>query len=194
MTTAAEHELDEPVAETDPPDDETVDDDEAPPAEPEPDDEPESRSEPTDEQLAALDAENRRHEAKLHEVMGAFIAGFEPCEQCAGSGLAPPNPAPVGNPNYRTCSTCRGWGQVLTGSIRSGNEVTDCPDCRGRGYVERLDSSGAPLGSTAPPPAISVAPPPAELDAGGIAEARPEQEAERWGVPSWMGDPTVKPA
>lgn len=158
-----------------------------PPAETTP---PPPPTEPTDKQWRELGKENERHEAAVHRIMGAFVAGFETCEACGGSALTPPGPpAPAPKPHewFKTCDTCNGFGQVLTGSLRAGNEARDCPTCLGRGYLEALDEQGAPLaganGAQSPPAEL---PPVASSDAAAAPAA-----GERFGVPSWMGDPNL---
>jgi hypothetical protein len=147
-------------------------------------------TEPTDKQWRELGKENERHEAAVHRIMGEFVAGFETCDGCGGSGLTPPGPpAPAPKPHewFKTCDTCNGFGQVLTGSLRAGNEARDCPTCLGRGYLEALDEQGAPLaganGAQSPPVELSPVP----NGAGAVAPAA----GDRFGVPSWMGDPNL---
>lgn len=165
--------------------------------EPEDDDEPEQPAageelgEPSQEQLRKLEREQERHEKRVREVMGAHVAGFEPCEHCGGVGLLPPGPKPQTHENYKPCETCNGFGRVLTGSQRPGNEDVDCPSCRGRGYLERLDANGQPIvaqvpsaAAIAPAPVAPVALEPAELNGAKQGEGT-------WGVPAWMGDPNL---
>lgn len=152
--------------------------------------EPES-GEPSRKQIQSLEREQERHERRVREIMGGFVAGFEPCGECGGVGIVPPGPKPQAHPLFKECETCAGFGQVLTGSHREGHTARDCPACLGRGYLEALDEHGAPL---APAPgaaplggngAHSIA---VSVDATGPSPAAPEQ---RFGVPSWMGDPSL---
>lgn len=151
----------------------------------------EPTGEPSEKQLRALDRETTRHEAKVREIMGAHVAGFDACDHCGGVGLVPPGPRPQTHENYKACDTCNGFGRVLTGSQRPGNEDVDCPSCRGRGYLERLTESGQPV-VPATPSAAAIAPAPvapvaleqADLNGG-------KQGDEVWGVPAWMGDPNL---
>lgn len=152
---------------------------------------PAELGEPTDDQLRKLDNEQRRHENRVREIMGAHVAGFDACDHCGGVGLVPPGPRPQTHENYKACDTCNGFGRVLTGSQRPGNEDVDCPSCRGRGYLERLTESGQPV-VPATPSAAAIAPAPvapvaleqADLNGG-------KQGDEVWGVPAWMGDPNL---
>lgn len=152
--------------------------------------EPES-GEPTDKQLASLDREQERHEKRVREIMGGFVAGFEPCDKCSGVGLTSPGPTAQTNENFKACDTCEGFGLVLTGSLRPGQESRDCPTCLGRGYLERLTEQGASVapqpGTVAAPLAVVPSPPlePAPAENGAT------QPAERFGVPTWMGDPSL---
>jgi len=158
----------------------------APPAELEP-----PAGEPTEQQLKALDRETDRHLKKVGEIMGGFVAGFTPCSKCDGLGLEQPGPEPRGHDYFKTCETCAGFGQVLTGSLREGRNARDCPACGGNGYLEALGEGGVPLAQgggqpavspTSPPPAIATAEPaPTEQGAGGLT----------FGRPAWMGDPSI---
>ncbi|PYO45030.1 MAG: hypothetical protein DMD33_00885, partial [Gemmatimonadetes bacterium] len=101
--------------------------------------------EPSKEQLRALDREQTRHEKRIHEIMGPFVACFVACEECSGVGLTQPGPKPRTHELFKTCETCAGFGLVLTGSTRPGMESRDCPACLGRGYLEGLDAQGNAL-------------------------------------------------
>lgn len=167
-------------------------------AEPEPDTprpaaEPEL-SEPSAKQIKALDAEQSRHERRVHEIMGGFVEGFEACEACNGVGLVPPGPPPPepkGHEYFKACDTCNGFGQVRTGSLRAGHEARDCPTCKGRGYLEALSDAGAPLapadGTTSNPYPTTTA----GNENGHAAETAGELT---YGTPSWMGDPNLSRA
>lgn len=84
--------------------------------------------------------------------------------------------APPTHPTMQTCTGCRGWGQVLTGSRVEGHIVADCPTCQGSGWTRTVEPMpvttatraenplwpGARLsddGSEWLPPAESTAPP-----------------------------------
>lgn len=78
--------------------------------------------------------------------------------------------------DFTRCSTCNGYGDVLTGSMKAGDEKKPCPDprCKGRGYWQK---AGAPE----PIPAM-LAPMPQAVENGG----------GEWGeAPKWMGDPNL---
>lgn len=163
--------------------------------EPEPEPAPEPTEppsgEPTNAQFRALGKESDRHAAAVRKIMGPFAEGMVECEHCSGMGLAPAGPEPQTHAFFKQCGTCAGFGLVLTGSSRPGNESRDCPECRGRGYLEALSESGAPLAEAGaqppapgPSPAPAIVPPPAESAANGHVE-------QRFGVPSWMGDPNL---
>lgn len=82
--------------------------------------------------------------------------------------------------NYKTCATCNGIGEVLTGAV-TGKHEKDwhvCPDtrCKGNGYWTK--ASAAPT----PPKTGPLAVQPVETGNGEYAEA-----------PAWMGDPTLTP-
>lgn len=147
--------------------------------------------EPSAKQLKALDAECVRHAKRVHEVMGEFVSGFVACEACDGHGLTPPGPPPPRPQThewFKACETCQGFGEVLTGSIRDGQTSRDCPTCKGRGYLEALDGSGAALASqeSAVAAGIPAPPPPAEPPPASANGA-----AQTFGVPAWMGNPEL---
>ena len=79
------------------------------------------------------------------------------------------------NSAMQTCKRCAGYGDLLTGSKRKGNELTGCPDCGGLGYTgpqgERIGAG--PLGVVAPGP-----------QANGTVEATPQTHG--------LGDPAVE--
>jgi hypothetical protein len=155
---------------------------------------PPEAEEPTEKQWAAVARENERHERKVHEIMGAFVDGFEACGTCSGAGIVPPGPpppTPKPHENFRVCETCEGFGLVLTGSIAPGHETRACPSCAGRGYEELLEADGRPVSISGPdaPPSIVTPPPPShELPPGAQLE---EAGGRRFGTPAWMGDPNI---
>lgn len=147
--------------------------------------------EPTTEQLRRLDKELQRHEKRVHEIMGPFVAGFDACDKCGGVGLVAPGPQPQPHEWFIACDTCSGFGLVLTGSLREGQTARDCPTCRGRGYLEKLREDGQPYAAGAgtdtppppqPPPIALEQPPPSSNGASS---------GPSYGVPSWMGDPAL---
>lgn len=155
----------------------------------------EASGEPSKRQLAALDKELVRHEAAIHDAMGEFVAGFVACEACSGVGLVPPGPTPRPHAWFKTCPTCVGFGQVLTGSLSPGSEAVACPDCAGRGYLEAVDPSGTSLAELAK---TGVAPSSAPSNGAGGVELGGAQEPQaageqplKFGRPAWMGDPTI---
>jgi hypothetical protein len=150
-----------------------------------------AEGEPSAKQLKALELELVRHDKRVREVMGAHVAGFEACATCGGVGLMPPGaPAPVAQSHewFKACDTCAGFGQVLTGSLRAGNEARDCPTCKGRGYLEALNPQGAPLAeqSSTPVPTSPAPVPPSEP-----APASENGSGLTYGTPAWMGDPML---
>jgi DNA-directed RNA polymerase subunit RPC12/RpoP len=150
-----------------------------------------AEGEPTPRQLRELDKENGRHVEAVKDIMGAFVAGFVPCEKCETLGLEPPGPKPKTHEFYVACGTCNGFGRVLTGSLDQGNADVACPDCGGRGYLElMLDNTPAAelvkqlraQRATATLP-VDVQQPPAP------AATQPVQAD--FGRPAWMGDPAL---
>jgi hypothetical protein len=163
--------------------------------EPDPDREAVQASEPSRAQLRELDGELEHFRERVHEVMGAFVAGMVDCETCNGLGLRPPDPAPRSHPWFKTCPTCAGYGEVLTGSRDEQHLGVNCPRCAGRGYLEGLDASGSPLSELAKQPgALTIA---AAATAGELEPDQwpPDPAAEHvpaeHGTPAWMGDPNL---
>lgn len=106
-----------------------------PPAEPDP---AEGLEEPTEQMLEELRAANLDHFDHVRQIMGSFVAGWEPCEACNGIGLDLPQergPVLEHSQGAATCSVCKGYGELLTGSKRSGYEKIQCTNCSGQGWV-----------------------------------------------------------
>lgn len=149
----------------------------------EPELEPEAPVEPEAEvrleshMIEALEKESTRHEKALVKILGAGATDHV-CEACEGMGYMPPgmaaSEAPPEHDDYHACPVCAGWGVVQTGSMREGHVVRDCPDCNGRGYVERLPNM----------PRVD----------GNVHELEPAEPAPEFGVPAWMGDPKLTAA
>lgn len=147
-------------------------------AEPEPELEPEqSAPEPApagdaEATIRALESEDRRHLKVLVKHLGEDMAEHA-CEACAGFGYVPvwlrEVEALQPHDDFRACDTCKGWGQVLTGSKRAGNEARDCPDCGGSGFKAKV---------------TGVAPASDGAQLVGV-------DSDGYGRPSWMGDPAV---
>lgn len=129
---------------------------------------------PSDQQVEAMSGENSRHMRALETIMGPALGLFEPCPHCDGVGIKERGPEPVQYDRYRQCPTCRGFGQVLTGAqaVQGAMPTVACPHCGGRGYQERI---GQAADAAAPAP----------------QQAEPQ---ESWGVPTWMGDPSIHPS
>lgn len=138
-------------------------------------DQPAELGEPSKEQVQQLEHEIADHLTSVRSIMGGHVEGFGPCDTCGGMGLVPPTPPPVHYANFKECDTCNGYGAVLTGARNPENANVNCPRCAGRGYLER---------TIAPPT------PPAPPVEGG---APPAEAPDEWGVPSWMGDPAIRP-
>lgn len=128
--------------------------------------------EPTDKQLQAVDRENQRHGKRVHEIMGGFMEGFEPCAQCGTLGFTPPGPTLRSNSMFIACETCNGFGQVLTGSRSQQHATRDCPGCGGTGFLQKQE-------------------PPAPV---GTASAATPVTAPEYGRATWLGDPTIVPS
>lgn len=170
-----------------------------------PDDEPVEPGEPDDgdDEVAAEEEPEPEPEAKGKKVkspqevfQAAFAAFVKKAAACfelpPADVVVAPHPGVVGimlpgfaeprtHENYRTCSTCNGLGEVLTGAV-TGDHAKDwhvCPDtrCKGNGYWTKNSAQAAP------PQTGPLAVPPVQTSDGEYAEA-----------PAWLGDPTLTPA
>lgn len=98
----------------------------------------EGLEEPTDQMIAELQAACNDHHDRVHAIMGPFVDGFVPCESCNGIGIAyplPSGPQLEHSQGATTCSVCKGYGELLTGSKRSGFEKIQCTNCNGQGWT-----------------------------------------------------------
>lgn len=105
--------------------------------------------------------EHERHAKRVQEIIGADFEALAPCPLCshfaAGyiglvelpEAAIPTLRAMLGMPDLttyvaaddaRTCPSCEGRGQVLTGSNVPGYETKQCARCKGIGWV----GTGAP--------------------------------------------------
>lgn len=145
-------------AEAEQPDEEEAAEEEEPVPVPEPEPEPGPQG-PTEEQMKALDHEDKRHEKALAQLMGADFSYFARCGSCDGLGYyMPPPPAEVqfkSHPDYEPCPACAGMGDVLTGA-KARNQTVACPECGGQGYKSRGQIEPMPAARvTQPAPAPS---------------------------------------
>lgn len=171
---------------------------EDPEAEPEPEpaeapDEDETAD--AEEHPAEPESKGRRSKSPQEQFQAAFSAFVKKAAACfeitPADVVVAPHPGVVGimlpgfaeprtHDNYKTCATCNGIGEVLTGAV-TGKHEKDwhvCPDnrCKGNGYwtkaaaVEQRPATGP----------LAVQPP--AVDNGEYAEA-----------PAWMGDPNLAP-
>lgn len=59
--------------------------------------------------------------------------GLQWCPSCRGGAVVPTSLNP--HPQTQTCATCRGLGEVSTGSQVLVNSKAECPTCSGLGYT-----------------------------------------------------------
>jgi hypothetical protein len=171
----------------------------------------------------ALENEATRHANRVASIMEEDVAALEPCPRCLPKipGFYYPGapveqeqrfavklsigeaaiPDPKSDPYSHECSTCEGWGKVMTGSKVAGAQTLSCADCGGKGYQasgKRLEAPAArgPMlaavadGTTLTPvseePAMDVDPwgtPAGAPYFGVLTNLRPpgwEQEVEAW--------------
>jgi hypothetical protein len=169
--------------------------------EPEPEPGPDPEEEAEEEQLAAEEAQARsgaeRSDKQTQQMFDRAMRTFHDtlCVVFEVADVSPASaPGVVGfllpgfteqktHADFTRCQTCNGYGSVLTGSSKAGEETRPCPDgrCKGRGYWER---------ATAPPPQ----PMPVSPVTGPTAfTGQPvENGSQEWGeAPAWMGDPRL---
>ena len=123
------------------------------------------------EQAVELEKAREAYEKKVRKILGpeAPLVGCEHCnatgfDMTGGSG----EPELLEHDAFRRCDECDGWREVKTGA-RDGDERTiKCPGCGGRGYKNLLTSD----------------------DPRGPAAANGDGEPQ-YGLPSWMGDPSL---
>ena len=118
----------------------------------------------------------------LTEVFG--VKDLEPSQTPGVIGfLLPGFTEQKSHSDYTRCQTCNGYGDVLTGSTKAGNETQPCPDprCKGRGYWQK--ASAPP---PAPPTPVAALTGPTAYDQPGANGAGEYAEA-----PAWLGDPNL---
>ncbi len=146
------------------------------PGEPEPQPQPEPAAGLTSEQqVKLLDRAVTNFERALRKVFEAdeplqpapmdYVIGF----------VVPGFAAPQTHRDFKACPVCRGLGDVLTGSLKPGHETQPCPNCAGRGYLDRITRPEATAAQVT------------------VSAAQNGQEDE-FGVPTWAGDPSIRPA
>jgi hypothetical protein len=135
-----------------------------PDPEPDPEPEPEPEPEPTPEpqsvserDLKALGKVTETYTNGLKRVMGADFEALHECptctEQILGYVFAAPEPLDMFevDPDKRECPTCKGYGQLRSGS-KTDNALTMCMTCTGNGYVtyQQQQPAYTPPPGTAP--------------------------------------------
>lgn len=83
-------------------------------------------------------------------------ATIVPCPACTGRGFRTDSLRQ--SPKHERCSTCDGFGRVLTGGSTPNQVEVECPDCQGRGWnhvttVTPLPGAGSSPAAPAPRPA-----------------------------------------
>ena len=114
--------------------------------------------EPPDEDADTDEAEDEREdEPEDAYALGERLAAMVDAEEARAE--APEATEPEASqvmqhdPYTRSCPTCAGFGVTLTGSIVDGQETRDCPDCRARGWQEKLEQTTLrPVEGEAPHP------------------------------------------
>lgn len=169
---------DEPDGPTEPteptPDEQEAEETEEAPAEPEPAAEPDD----PEAQRKAFDRAMKAFHAKLCALFE--VDDLVPVQIPGAVGFMLPGTfEQKAHDNFKRCLTCNGHGAVLTGSFKTGEETTTCPDprCKGRGYWQK----GVAEPVQAPPLTGPTAPENAQNGEWGEA-------------PAWMGDPNITSA
>ncbi len=143
------------VAPTGDPGPDSPDADEPAPAEPVPEEEAEeAESEsPTPEQLAHFERQVAKHEAALKRIMGDDFKWFVPCFQCEGVGHVPATPPAAvhleHDPATEPCPVCKGYGELVTGSLKEQYAARLCGNCGGGGFITVSAPAPAPVAQAA---------------------------------------------
>ena len=125
---------DEPTPDEPTPDEQEDEAAEAGELEPTPESEPEVNS---DAQTKAIVSELGRHERAWAKLNGLEPEDLNACPTCEGVGFTMEPQPKIATAEYtRRCSTCNGYGEVLSGSLRQGNETVKCLTCQGMGYED----------------------------------------------------------
>jgi hypothetical protein len=172
-----------------------------PETEPEPTDEPDPEEEAEEEQHAAEEAQARsgaeRSDKQTQQMFERAVTAFREklCVVFEVEDLQPASaPGVIGfllpgfteqktHEDFTRCMTCNGYGTVLTGSTKAGEETRPCPDgrCKGRGYWERAHAQPQPQ-------PVAVTP----LTGPTVYEQPSANGGDEWGeAPAWMGDPRL---
>lgn len=166
-----------------------------PPIEPDPEEEAEEERQAAEEAQARKGAERsqKQTQAMFDAAMRTFAqslcAVFEVEEIVKAEApgvigfMLPGFTEQKTHDDFTRCLTCNGYGTVLTGSSKAGEETRPCPDgrCKGRGYWERAHAQPAP------PPQVPQLTGPTAYETTGGANGSAE-----WGeAPAWMGDPRL---
>ena len=158
-------------------------DDEPAPVDPSGPDDPEAAAaQPSDDDEVSAEETHRLFNKAVDAFGSALrvVFGMEELEVAQTPGIVgfvlPGFTEKLPHDNFTRCTTCNGYGKVLTGSIKAGDDERDCPDprCKGRGFWQKA-------GPPEPAPIVGYTPSP--VAANGTSE---------WGeAPAWMGDPNL---
>lgn len=154
-----------------------------------------------------LDAEATRHSNRVSDILGEDAQHLVVCELCEPgipgfhwpANVQQPysplheqllavlrNPATSElelDPNKPACETCKGMGQIRTGSQVPTYRTLQCAACNGRGFV--MTGAGAMNGPTSEVP-VPVA-------VGAADEAAAPKDADEWGHPRLLDDGMENP-
>jgi hypothetical protein len=100
----------------------------------EPEAEPEGFS--IEAQARKIDNAKRKYHRDLAGIVGDLDGTLE-CPLCNGMGLIEEASALKMRPGLERCSTCKGLGKQLTGSLVPNFAELPCLDCNGNGYVTK---------------------------------------------------------
>jgi DnaJ-class molecular chaperone len=120
----------------------------------------EPKREASQVQLQKADSANRAYMRKLEGILGEDENRHE-CAACNGLGITwgePEVPADLVHPtNYVMCTSCNGYGDVISGSKNPDYAMVICTDCQRKGYTI-TSAQPAPVSYLPPaePPAAQV--------------------------------------
>lgn len=139
-----------------------------------------------------------RYVKRLVELLGPELGGYAGCTLCDGFppglvileavdderrlnvkrqlGMETFEDLEADETEFKRCETCRGRGNVKTGSLKHNKETKPCRKCDGNGYIDlHPGAPGAAANGDAPAPVEQLEP-----------GERPPYD--QWGTPSWHAD------
>jgi hypothetical protein len=105
-------------------------------------------------QVRKLDNARRKYRRDVEGIIGP-IDGASDCPYCDGFGMVPDEAAFLKRDDVEACATCKGLGQMFTGSTVPSHKLLPCPTCAGTGYRPKRPENVHDL-PVAPPPIVET--------------------------------------